>query len=259
LVNKLHGNGEIKLPTIQKTVAPREAKGSKDNCDVEYIFDTFAERYDKWYDKPFGKTAFKLEKECVEFLCRNLKRPFLEIGVGTGRFAVALKVEYGVDKSIEVLKFAKKRGIEVIRGEGENTPFVDGSFGAVFIIVTMCFVDDPLKVLKEASRVLEDEGFVILGLILKESPWASFYEKKGEEGNVFYKIARFYTINELKSMLKNVGLKIVEVRSTLLQPPTEEPLHFELSRKGYYKEAGFVAIRLGKDDVCISEKSEESK
>ena len=246
MVNRLHGNSEIELPTIQKTVAFREAKGSKDNLNVESIFDTFAERYDKWYDKPFGKTAFKLEKECIEFLCRNLKRPFLEIGVGTGRFAVALKVEYGVDKSIGVLKFAKERGIEVIRGEGENTPFMDGSFGAVFLIVTLCFVDDPIKVLKEASRVLKDNGSVILGLILKESPWASFYEKRGEEGNVFYKIARFYTLNELKTMLKDVDLRIIEVRSTLLQPPTEKSLHFELSRKGYYKKAGFVAIKLGK-------------
>jgi len=73
--------GEMKLPPIQKTVASREAKDSRDNLDVGYVFDVFAERYDKWYGKPFGKTAFKLEKECIEFLCKNLERPFLEIGV----------------------------------------------------------------------------------------------------------------------------------------------------------------------------------
>ena len=239
----------MKLSTIRKTVASREAKDSKDNFDVEYVFNAFAERYDKWYDKPFGKTAFTLEKDCIESLCKNLEESFLEIGVGTGRFAVDLKVEYGVDKSIEVLKFAKERGIEIIRGEGENLPFVDASFGAVFIIVTLCFVDEPLKVLKEASRVLKDDGSVILGLILKESPWASFYKKKGEEGNVFYKIAKFYTMNELKSMLKNVGLQILEIRSTILQPPTKEPLQFKLSREGYYKEAGFVAIKTQKNGM----------
>ena len=238
----------MKLPATQKALASREAKDSKKNLGREYVFDTFAERYDKWYDKPFGKTAFKLENKCIEFLCKNLERPFLEIGVGTGRFAVALKMEYGSDKSIGVLKFAKERGIEVIRGEGENLPFVDSSFGAVFIVVTLCFVDDPLKVLKETSRILKDDGFLILGLIFKESPWASFYAKKGEEGNVFYKIARFYTLNELKFMLKNVGLQILEVRSTILPPPTEEPLHFEPSKKGYYKDAGFIAVKLGKDD-----------
>jgi len=213
---------------------------------MEYVFDIFAERYDKWYDNPFGKTAFRLEKECIESLCKNLESPFFEIGVGTGRFAVALKVNYGIDKSIGVLKFAKERGIEIVRGKGERLPFVDESFGAVFIIVTLCFVDEPLKVLREAMRVSKDGGSVILGLILKESPWANFYKKKGEEGNVFYKIARFYTINELKFMLKKVGLQILEVRSTILQPSTEEPLHFELSREDYHKEAGFVAIKTQK-------------
>jgi ubiquinone/menaquinone biosynthesis C-methylase UbiE len=52
-----------------------------------------------------------------------------------------------------MLKFAKKIGIIVIRGEGENLPFVEASFGAVFLIVTLCFVDDLLKVLNEAPKV----------------------------------------------------------------------------------------------------------
>jgi ubiquinone/menaquinone biosynthesis C-methylase UbiE len=236
----------MKLPKIQKTAASKKAKDSKDNFDVENVFGTFAERYDKWYDKPFGKTAFNLENECIKSLSKNLERSFLEIGVGTGRFAISLKIEYGIDKSVGMLKFAEERGIEVIRGGGENLPFVDASFGAVFLIVTLCFIDDPLKVLKEASRVIKDNGSVILGLILKESPWASFYEKKGKEGNVFYKIAKFYTIDELKSMLNNTGLQISEIRSTILQPPTEEPLHLEFSSEGYYKEAGFVAIKTQK-------------
>jgi len=39
-------------------------------------------------------------------------------------------------------------------------------------------MDEPAKVLKEASRVLNEDGAVILGLILKQSPWARFYEEK---------------------------------------------------------------------------------
>ncbi len=214
--------------------------------NVEQVFDVFAERYDIWYDKPFGKSAFNLEKACIASLCKNLTRPFLEIGVGTGRFAEALKIKYGIDNSVGVLRFAKKRGVTVIRGKGEKLPFPNKSFGAVFIIVTLCFVDEPIKVLEEASRVLRDDGCIILGLILKESPWASFYMKKGASGNVFYKVARFYSLNELKSMLRDVGLQVSEVRSTILQSPTEEPLHFEPSKKGHCKDAGFVAIKTRK-------------
>jgi len=53
-------------------------------------------------------------------------------------------------------------------------------------------------------------------------------------------------VNELKSMLRDVDLQVSEVRSTILQPPTEEPLHFEPSKKGHYNDAGFVAIKTQK-------------
>lgn len=220
-------------------------KGGADETSRD-IFDAFAARYDRWYDKPFGKSAFNLEKACMESLCKNLRQPFLEIGVGTGRFAEALKIEYGIDISTSVLKFAEERGIAVIKGKGERLPFINNSFGAIFIIVTLCFVDDPLKVLEEAARVLKNEGRIILGLILRESSWASFYKKKGEAGNVFYGIAKFYSFKELKAMVEKAGLKIMEISSTIFQAPTENPLRFESPRKGNYKKAGFVAVKVRK-------------
>jgi len=198
---------------------------------------------------------FQLEVACIKLVCQALEQPFLEIGIGTGRFAKALKIEYGIDISAAVLKFAKKRGIVVIRGKGENLPFINDSFGAVFIIVTLCFVDEPLKVLKEASRVLRDNGSIILGLILKESPWASFYKKKGEEGNVFYRIAKFYSFKELKAMIEKAGLKIEDVYSTIFQDPTEDALHLEPARKGYFKDAGFIVMKLNKNDSHITVKN----
>jgi len=218
----------------------------KDSLNVEQVFDVFAKKYDAWYDKPFGKSAFNLEKACIESLCKNLKSPFLEVGVGTGRFAQALKIDYGIDVSSGVLKFAKEREIVAIRGKGENLPFVDSFFGTVFIIVTLCFVEEPFKVLKEASGVLKEDGAVILGLILKESPWASFYKEKGEAGNIFYRIAKFYSFEELKAMVEKAGLKIAEISSTMFQAPAEIPLHFETPKTGYCEEAGFLAVKIGK-------------
>jgi ubiquinone/menaquinone biosynthesis C-methylase UbiE len=218
----------------------------KGSLNVAQVFDVFAERYDAWYDKPFGKSAFNLEKACIASLCKNLRQPFLEIGVGTGRFTEALKIKYGIDNSVGVLRFAKKRGVTVIRGKGEKLPFPNRSFGAVFIIVTLCFVDEPIKALEEASRVLRDDGCIILGLILRESPWASFYMRKGTSGNVFYKVVRFYSLNELKVMLQKTNLRIAEASSTIFQAPTEKPLRFENPRKDHYKDAGFVAMKVRK-------------
>ena len=218
----------------------------KDSLNVEQVFDVYAKRYDAWYDEPFGKSAFNLEKACIESLCKNLRQPFLEVGVGTGRFAQALTIEYGIDISTGVLELATKREIIVVKGKGESLPFADSFFGGVFIVVTLCFVDKPVKILKEASRVLKADSAVILGLILKESPWASFYREKGEAGNIFYKIATFYSFEELKTMGKKAGLEIVKISSTMFQAPTESLLRFEHPKNGYCKEAGFVAVKLRK-------------
>ncbi len=223
-----------------------KGEADRSNLNVTRVFDSFAERYDAWFDKLFGKSAFNLEKICIESLCKDLKQPFLEIGVGSGRFSEALRIEFGVDTSVGLLGFAKKRGIMVVQGRGEKLPFPDESFGAVFIIVTLCFVDEPVKVLAEASRVLKDNGWIILGLILRPSLWASFYSRKGAAGNIFYKVARFYSLNELQVMLKKTNLKITEASSTIFQAPTERPLRFESPREGYYEDAGFVALKVGK-------------
>jgi ubiquinone/menaquinone biosynthesis C-methylase UbiE len=224
----------------------KERSRQKGSLNVERVFNVFAERYDAWYDKPFGKSAFNLEKTCIASLCKNTEKPFLEIGVGTGRFAEALKIEYGIDSSVGVLRFAKKRGITVIRGKGEKLPFPDKCFGTVFIIVTLCFVDEPTKLLEETSRVLKDDGCIILGLILKESPWANFYMRKGSSGNIFYKAARFYSLNELETMLRETHLKITETNSTIFQAPTEKPLRSENPKKGFHKNAGFVTMKAEK-------------
>jgi len=221
-------------------------KSIQHSLNVAKIFDTFVKRYDAWFDSPFGRSAFELEKTCIASLCHDMQGPSLEIGVGTGRFAEALGIEYGIDISGRMLEFAKRRGVMVIKGSGEELPFRDESFNSVFIIVTLCFVEKPEKVLEEASRVLTKDGKLILGLILRESPWARFYMKKAEAGNVFYKNARFYSFSELEAMMRRSKLKIMDICSTLFQKPTKEPLQPEVPKRGYYEEAGFVAIKAGK-------------
>ena len=227
-------------------MSEENSKNSQRSLRIIQVFDTFVERYDAWFDSPFGKSAFELEKSCIASLCHDVKGSSLEIGVGTGRFAEALGIEYGVDISGRALEFAKKRGITVVKGSGEKLPFPDESFGSIFIIVTLCFVEKPKKLLEEASRVLEKDGRLILGLILKESPWARFYMKKGEAGNVFYKKATFYSFNEIKELMRKSELTIIDVCSTIFQKPTEKPLRFETPRRGYYTRAGFVAVKAGK-------------
>jgi SAM-dependent methyltransferase len=208
-------------------------------------FDDLAEEYDAWFDKE-GGLIFSIEVQAFRELLPFLPKPWLEIGVGSGRFAQALGVETGIDPSARLGEIAARRGINVFYGEGEQALFDEESFGTVFIIVTICFVDSPLDVLKEANRILKPGGKIVLGLVLEESPWAKFYQLKKAEGHRFYKYATFYKRDDVVALATRAGFVNERIVSTLFQAPGE--VHdAEEPKEGYFPDAGFTIIVAGKE------------
>jgi len=206
------------------------------------MFDTYAAKYDAWYDTEPGKTIFAMEMACLRPFIEN-RQPWLEVGVGSGRFAQALGIDYGLDPSMSLLQLAKSRGIRVVRGVGEELPFKSGQFVGVLMVLTLCFVTDPEKVLREAGQVVKREGWLVLGLILRESPWAEFYQRRGREAHPLYQEARFYSRRQVEAMLKRAGLGELEYRSVLRQPPGLASYRPEMPVAGYVPDAGFAAVR----------------
>ncbi len=206
------------------------------------VFERYAERYDAWYEGPVGRGAYRSEVRALAPLLAQCPRPWLEIGVGSGRFAQALEVEFGIDPAWSPLRMAADRGIRVVQAVGERLPFRDGTFGGALLVVTMCFVEDPQAVLREAFRILRGDGGLVLGMILAESPWAAHYREKGRQGHPFYSIAQFYTRSELEAWLTETGFRIAAYRSTLFQAPDAPEIEEEEARPGFYAEAGFVGI-----------------
>jgi ubiquinone/menaquinone biosynthesis C-methylase UbiE len=205
------------------------------------IFDVLTEKYDAWYDSADGSPLYESELLCLRPLVEDSPKPILEIGVGTGRFAMHFPDVTGIDPSPNSLKMAEKRGVKTVHGYGEKLPFGDETFGCILIIVTLCFVEKPLEVLREAKRVLRKEGSIIIGLVPKDSPWGTFYEEKGRSGHPFYSTARFYTLKDVEDMLQVTELKISRIRSTLLQRP-DEPRRIEEPVEGYVNGAGFLCV-----------------
>ena len=209
------------------------------------VFEELAERYDAWYEEAVGRVAFPMEVECLRPLLSGLPKPHLEVGVGTGRFAETLDVEVGLDPARSMLRLARQRGLSVVQSVGERLPFPDETFGAVLLVVTLCFVDDPLSVLRESARVVCPGGAVVLGLVLGESPWAEAYLEKGRRGHPFYAAAHFYHLREVEEMLDSVGVQVTRYCSTLCQAPSEVP-SFEPPLEGYLPEAGFTCLSASK-------------
>jgi SAM-dependent methyltransferase len=211
-------------------------------ADSYKAFDAYASEYDAWYDSEPGATIFAMEAECLQPLLHSYWRPYLEVGVGSGRFAHAFGIECGVDPASALLEKAKSRGIKVWRASGGKLPFPSGSFGGVLIALTLCFVDHPALVLREVSRVLVSGGGLVLGLILKDSPWAEFYVSKGKEGHPIYSRARFFSKDEVENLLQQSEFDVVQYRSVLFQPPGQSSYHFECPVSAYRRSSGFTAI-----------------
>jgi len=204
------------------------------------IFNKLASEYDLWFEEQ-GKLVFDIEVSAFKEIMPLLPEPWLEIGVGSGRFAHALGIKKGIDPAEGLLKIAQNRGIEASLSSGEKCPFEECSFGTVFLIVTLCFVDSPDLVLKEAYRILAPKGKVVLGLVLKDSPWGKFYEQKKLAGHRFYKHAIFYKYKEITKLLAHSGFTLEKIVSTLFQAP-QKVRDIELPREGYDPNAGFTVI-----------------
>jgi len=198
------------------------------------IFDKYYKKYDTWYER--NKFAYLSEIEAFKkALPKNGKG--LEIGVGTGRFASILGIEYGIDPSKNMLQIARRRGIDAVLGVGEKLPFANSVFDYVAIIITLCFVKDPVKVLVEVKRVLKKRGTVIIGIIDKDSFLGRFYQGKK---SLFYRQAHFFGVKEVTNLLKMSGFGRISYYQTIYKFP--DKMHsVEKPKKGFGKGA-FVVI-----------------
>ena len=206
-------------------------------------FNTLFEAYDAWYEREPGRSLFEIEAAALKEMMPNMPGPVIEIGVGSGRFAQFLKIPYGLDPAVQPLKIAKRRGVRCMGADAVSMPFRDAGVGCCLLMVTLCFVTEPLKVLKEVYRVLKPGGVVILGMVLRESPWGADYLKKAEKGHPFYALATFQSHKKVLALLSKAGFQAPEVVSTLFQPPGKPFYGAENLRKGYFPEAGFTVYR----------------
>ena len=200
------------------------------------IFDTFALKYDQWFDK----YKFVYESEIIalkKFIPKNGNG--LEIGVGTGRFAVPLGIRTGVEPAHAMADIARRRGIDVYYAKGEKLPFSSESFSFILFVTTVCFLENPMESLREATRVLMPDGYIIIGMIDAASPLGKVYEKT-KTGSTFYRHARFYTVSQVTEWLKALEYKHIKTCQTIFHP-IEEITTLETVKRGY-GEGSFVAI-----------------
>ena len=168
------------------------------------LFDNLVSEYEEWFEK--HPKIYEEEIKTIKAILPKGKG--LEVGVGTGRFAAPLGIKVGIEPSKKMAEVARARGIEVIEMSAEEMDF-DEEFDFILMVTTICFVDDPLKTIKNCYKALKKGGYLIIAFVDLNSPLGKFYEKNKEKSK-FYKFAKFFTKDDIIDLMKKAGFKEFE-------------------------------------------------
>ncbi|MFT7824245.1 MAG: class I SAM-dependent methyltransferase [Sulfurimonas sp.] len=199
-------------------------------------FEKHSQEYEAWFE--IHPKLYEAEIKTIQTLLLPFENG-VEIGIGSGRFALPLGIKKGIEPSKEMAQIARCKGLEVIEGIAENVPLEEGRYDFVLMITTICFVDDALQSLKEIYRILKPGGFVIIGFVEKDSELGKLYEKHRRESR-FYKEATFYSTEEVTALLEKAGFHEIEACQTLFGKTLES---VETDIKTGSDEGAFIAIR----------------
>ncbi|MGA1847623.1 class I SAM-dependent methyltransferase [Deferribacter abyssi] len=198
-------------------------------------FKRFSKEYDEWFLE--NKNMFLSELNIFKKL--GIYGKSIEIGVGTGKFAIPLGIKFGLEPTREMHCKIKNK-IAIIEGVAEYLPIRTEVMNWVVMITTICFVTDPLLSIKEMFRILKRNGKCAIGFVDKNSTIGMYYQKIKNQSK-FYKEAIFFSTNELLDMMKTAGFSHIKVWQTLygsfdnFRGKIQEP-------KTGYGEGSFVVI-----------------
>jgi ubiquinone/menaquinone biosynthesis C-methylase UbiE len=208
---------------------------------VVTVFDERALEYDQWFDA--HDPVYRAELAAIQKFVPQTDMG-IEVGVGTGRFAVPLGIRFGIDPSRRMLKISQQRGLRVCQAIGERLPFRDGQFDLVLLVTVICFVDDVPTLLRELHRVLAFGGRLVIGFINRNSELGRLYEF-GKEASAFYREARFYAVEDVTEWMKETGFHALQYCQTLFGSPSEFPTKGLEVRDGA-SEGAFIVLGAGK-------------
>lgn len=134
----------------------------------------------------------------------------LDIGCATGSYLEHFSGNsLGIDISKKNIEIAKAKGLNVKLSNIEKSlPFSDNEFEVVFCAHVLEHVDSPIKLLQEISRILKEDGSLIIGLPTEISLARLFNDHyfKSHRGHMYS-----FTISNMKRLLEHAGFTMEKV------------------------------------------------
>jgi len=173
------------------------------------LFDNLVSDYEEWFEK--HPEIYEEEIKTIKVLLPNGRG--MEVGVGTGRFAAPLGINFGIEPSKKMAEVAREKNIEVAEISAEEMNFKE-EFDFILMVTTICFVKNPLKVIENCYKALKNGSYLLMAFVDLDSSLGKFYEKNKEKSK-FYKYATFFTKKDIINLMKKAGFRDFECRENL--------------------------------------------
>lgn len=215
-----------------------------------YVFDfKDARSYACWLRSTRNQCAAEFENQLMFSLLKPAKgESVLDIGCGTGfNMAALINADLdvtGIDPSPYMLDIASDhlgRRADLYRGFAEDLPFDDNSFNHACFVTTLEFVEDPAKAIGEACRVAKDRVFI--GFLNRFALKGVQRRLQGVFTRSIYNRARFFSVWELKSIVRDLAGPVPVQWRTVLQLPNAPAKVFQvIEQSGLVQRSPFGAF-----------------
>ncbi|MHA1578844.1 MAG: class I SAM-dependent methyltransferase [Candidatus Freyarchaeota archaeon] len=166
--------------------------------DMRKVWDTAADTYDEYFTTAQGVEIFRIELRTLRCILKpKTEGRVLDVGCGTGLFTVNVFGDsfelVGVDTSVKMATLARGRGVNVIVSDAHHLPFRNEVFDTVMFFTSLEFLGED-DALKEAHRVLNNKGSILVGVHNLLNPWNVYRKFRAHlKKRSFYKTIRYYS------------------------------------------------------------------
>ncbi len=163
----------------------------------------------------------EVSRAAARFLEPPLRR-ILDLGTADGRMLASLGEYFGpelclgveYDRGLAALAARSHPGLEIVNGDVEMLPLVDGGFDLAVAAAVIEHLPGPGRFLEEVRRVLRPGG--ILVLTAPDPFWEGVAHRVGHlQEEVHHQVMN---LEQLARLARKAGLEVVEARKFMISP-----------------------------------------
>lgn len=183
---------------------------------TSFLFDKWINRYDRWFETPWGILVKQYESRLLMELLNPLPgETILDAGCGTGVFTIDVMAKGSMITGIDISEPMLKKALEKIKkihtpcaphfmggcADMCCLPFADNQFDKVVSMTALEFVADAKTAVAELNRVTRPGGTIVLTTLNSLSPWAAKRLKAAEDGHDLFQKIIFRSPDEMRSLV----------------------------------------------------------